>query len=265
MMTPPWAPNWLRTDNFPDWWNLTSLDNPNSVGRSQTATIIQLMLVRLSYPLSSRTPFYDSLDPPSLRQLYSLDHGDACNSYYFTTSNHAGTHVDAPRHFNASGRGICSYSPDELTFTRPAILPVVPPSDLLLRQADVEVATRVASDCDILFVQTGYGSIREKDPRTYVDRGPGFSREAAEFLMRRLPGLRAIAMDFVSVSSMLHEAEGAEAHRVFLGCAGYSDRSVLLVEDVMIPADLSPPRRVMIVPWLFEGLDSAPCTVLAEL
>lgn len=223
------------------------------------------MLLRLSYPLSSSTPFYESLDPPSLRQLYSLEGGDACNSYYLTTSNHAGTHVDAPRHFNASGRAICSYSPDELTFRRTTILPVVPPSDLLLRKVDMEGVTRVAPDCEMLFVQTGYGSIREKDPRTYVNRGPGFSREAAEFLMQTLPELRAVAMDFMSVSSMLHEVEGAEAHRVFLGCAGYSDRSVLLVEDVMIPADLSPPRRVMIVPWLFEGLDSAPCTVLAEL
>jgi arylformamidase len=226
---------------------------------------MQVMLVRLSYPLSSSTPFYDSLAPPSLNQLYSLERGDTCNSYYLTTSNHAGTHVDAPRHFNASGRAISSYSPDELTFTRPAIIPVVPPSGLLLRAADLDGAARVSPDCDFLFVRTGFGSLREKDPHAYVNRGPGFSREAAEFLMQSLPGLRAIAMDFVSASSMLHEDEGAEAHRVFLGCPGYSDRSVLLVEDVMIPADLSPPTRVLIVPWLFEGLDSAPCTVLAEL
>lgn len=226
---------------------------------------MQVMLVRLSYPLSSSTPFYDSLAPPSLRQLYSLERGDACNSYYLTTSNHAGTHVDAPRHFNASGRAITSYTPEELTFTRAAIIQVAPPSDLLLRPADLEGAARMSPDCDILFVRTGFGSPRENDPQTYVNRGPGFSREAAEFLMRTMPGLRAVAMDFMSASSMLHEAEGAEAHRVFLGCAGYSDRSVLLVEDVMIPADLSPPQRVMIVPWLFEGVDSAPCTVLAEL
>jgi len=50
----------------------------------------------------------------------------------------------------------------------------------------------------------------------------------------------------------------------FLGCPGYGDRAVLLVEDAMLPADLTPPSRIIIVPWRIEGLDSAPCTVLAE-
>jgi hypothetical protein len=58
--------------------------------------------------------------------------------------------------------------------------------------------------------------------------------------------------------------EGVEAHRVLLGCEGFSDRTVLLVEDARLPRELKPPSRVIVAPWMIEGLDSAPCTVLAE-
>jgi len=33
---------------------------------------------------------------PELKQIYNLGKGDICNSFYFTASNHTGTHVDAP-------------------------------------------------------------------------------------------------------------------------------------------------------------------------
>ena len=82
------------------------------------------MLIQLSYPLSEQTPFYSSLPKPELRQIYDLSKGDVCNSFYFTTSNHCGTHVDAPRHFSAGGRRIAEYSLSELLFSRPAVLDI---------------------------------------------------------------------------------------------------------------------------------------------
>ena len=66
-------------------------------------------------------------------------------------------------------------------------------------------------------------------------------------------------MDFISAAAVAHMEEGCEAHRVFLGCAGYGDRTVLLIEDARLPMDLPVPSRVILAPWLFEGLDSAPC------
>jgi arylformamidase len=223
------------------------------------------MLVRLSYPLSGGTPFYEGLRRPSIDPLYQLERGDACNSYYLTTSNHAGTHVDAPNHFNPGGRRISEYAPDELMFTKPAIVRVQTPDDGLIRPEYLQGLGGVRRDCDILLLHTGFGKYRESDPKTYVALGPGFSRGAASYIMETLPELRAVAMDFMSASSLRHEFEGAEAHRVFLGCDGYSRRSVLLIEDARVPDDLKIPTSVLVVPWLMEGLDSAPCTVLAEL
>jgi arylformamidase len=192
-----------------------------------------------------------------------LERGDVCNSSYFTACNHAGTHVDAPRHFNIRGRAIGEYSAQELDFHRPAILDVKLGEAHLMQPQDLPLAG-VDRECDILLLRTGSAAIRRESPKQYVERGPGFSRSSAEHLLDSLPKLRALAVDFISVSSTAHEAEGAEAHRVFLGCEGYGDRGILLIEDVRLEPSLAVPSRVIVAPWMLEGLDSAPCSVLAE-
>jgi hypothetical protein len=58
--------------------------------------------------------------------------------------------------------------------------------------------------------------------------------------------------------------EGCEAHRVFLGCGSYSSRPILLVEDIHFPETMPSLRKIFLIPWLFDGLDSAPCTLFAE-
>jgi len=224
---------------------------------------VEMTMLNLSYKLSENTPFYEGLAKPRIEQIYDLREGHACNSFYFTTSNHAGTHVDGPYHFNPTGRKIADYEPCELVFIRAAILDAPLAPSQLIRPEDLSGLDAIRPDCDILLLRSGFGS-RRGDAKTYVEQGPGFSAAAARTILERLPSLRAIAMDFVSAASMAHMDEGCEAHRVFLGCAGYSDRAVLLIEDARLPADLRVPSRIIVAPWLFEGLDSAPCSLLAE-
>ncbi len=226
-------------------------------------TRLEPMLLCLSYKLSAQTPFYDGLAKPSLEQLYDLSRGHACNSFYLRTSNHCGTHVDGPWHFNPAGRKIGDYDMQELVFTKPAIVDAPVGFGHLIQPADLGPVHSLPEDTDMLLLRTGFGTYRN-DAKTYVEEAPGFSRAAAEFVIARLPNLRALAVDFISLASLRHEHEGAEAHRVFLGCEGYSDRNVLLVEDVRMDSDLKKPDRIILAPWLMEGLDSAPCTVIAE-
>jgi arylformamidase len=223
------------------------------------------MLLNLAYPLSQKTPFYSGLAGPRVESLYTLAEGHDCNSYYLTTSNHAGTHVDAPRHFNAAGRRIAEYGLEELFFCTPALVDWQVEPGGLITASSVEAMRIEPADCDILLIRTGLGRLRNDDPEAYVARGPGFDRSGAQAILRRCPALRALGVDFMSISALEHQREGAEAHRVFLGCAGYSDREVLLVEDMFLSPELTAPGHVRIVPWLVEELDSAPCSVLAEV
>ncbi len=222
------------------------------------------MMIRLSYNLSEQTPFYRSLPKPKLNQLYDLAKGDTCNSFYLTTSNHAGTHVDAPRHFSPTGRAITDYEIAELIFDCPALVDVAARDRELIEERHLAaVASGVPESTDLLMIRTGFGRHRSDEQR-YMEDGPGFGPRGAEYLMARFPKLRALAMDFASVSASAHEEAGAEAHRVFLGCGAYAERPILLIEDARLPADLPPLRRVFVIPWMFDGLDSAPCTMFAE-
>ena len=205
------------------------------------------MRLVLSYPLSERTPFYRGLDKPSLHRLYDLSADDTCNSFYLKTSNHIGTDVDGPLHFNVRGRSITDYDVNELVLTRPAIADVRLEKSELIRPERLEALEDVRRDCDILLLRSGFGAHRH-DERTYVDEGPGFSANAARYVLGLLPELTALVTDFMSAAALKHQEEGCDAHRVFLGCPGYGDRAVLLVEDAMLPADLTPPLRIIIVP-----------------
>lgn len=222
------------------------------------------MIITLSHTLSEDVPFYPGVDKPKLTRLYDLEKGDLCNSFFLTTSNHAGTHVDGPYHFDPNGRKIADYQLEELMFTRPAVLDLPLGEGHLIHAADLRGVSSLPNDTDILLLRSGFSKFRVQDPAAYVERGPGFSREAAEYLTSALPDLRALVMDFVSAASSLYLEEGCDAHRVFLGCPGYGRRSVLLVEDACLPASLPPLRKVFVIPWFFKGLDSAPCTVFAE-
>ena len=221
------------------------------------------MLISFSHHLSETTPFYKALRAPRLERLYDLSKGDACNSFYLTTSNHAGTHVDGPNHFNPAGRQIAEYDLSELVFTRPDVVDIQLDADELILPEHLTKCNECRSDCDFLFVRSGFGKFRT-DAEKYIEHNPGFSAAAADFVMDRFKGLKAVAVDFASIAAMEHMEEGCEAHRVFLGCGQYHDRPVLLVEDIRIPDPLPHLHKIYLIPWLVDGLDSAPCTLFAE-
>lgn len=221
------------------------------------------MLISFSYHLSESTPFYKTLRAPRLERLYDLSKGDTCNSFYLTTNNHAGTHVDGPNHFNVNGRKITDYQLSELVFTRPAVVDIQVEPDTLIQPDHLANCDGSRKDCDFLFVRSGFGKFRS-DAEAYIEHNPGFSAAAAEYLMDRFTTLKALAIDFASVAAMAHMEEGCEAHRVFLGCGKYSGRPVLLVEDIRLPDPLPHFKKIYLIPWMFDGLDSAPCTLFAE-
>jgi arylformamidase len=224
---------------------------------------MRCMVIKLSHNLSESTPFFSGLPAPRLDRLYDLAKGDGCNSFYLTTSNHAGAHVDGPYHFNPNGRKISEYDLPELIFTKTAVIDIQVSPDELILPEHLDACSTCRNDCDLLIVRSGFGKYRA-DARMYVDHSPGFSAAAADFVMRQFPNLKALAVDFVSIAAMSHMQEGCDAHRVFLGCENYSSRPILLIEDVMLPTVLPVIEKVYLVPWFFDGLDSAPCVLFAE-
>ena len=88
--------------------------------------------------------------------------------------------------------------------------------------------------------------------------------ELALWLRQDFPAVRAIGMDWISVSSYESRELGRQAHRAFLNPDGEGS-PVLIIEDMNLSKNLKNLAEVLVVPILIETIDSAPCTVIGFL
>ena len=110
-----------------------------------------------------------------------------------------------------------------------------------------------------MLLRSGWSRIRDGD--TYCLSGPGIAPEVARTLREKLLNLRAIGMDWISVSSYADRESGRKTHRVFLDPDG-PNNPVLIIEDMDIPLELDRLKSVIVRPLRVEGIDSAPCTII---
>lgn len=187
-------------------------------------------IVDLSHPYNDQTLFWPTAQPFALQTVAD---GMTPGGYYyaanrFSTDEHGGTHVDAPRHF-AAGR----WTVDEIPLERllgPAVL--VDVSSQAARDADYQVSTTDLQEWErehgaipagsMLLVHTGYAA-RWPDAVRYLGtarRGPdavadlhfpGLHPDAARWLVaeRRL---NAIGIDTASID--FGQSTAFESHRV---------------------------------------------------
>src|SRR5262245_46730884 len=73
-----------------------------------------MKLIDVSVPLDSKLPTYPGNTPFQLEAVKRLTRGESSNLSSLHLSAHAGTHVDAPRHFFDSGPGAETLSLDML-------------------------------------------------------------------------------------------------------------------------------------------------------
>jgi len=217
------------------------------------------MWVLLSHKLSAATPCYDDGPRLEVTPVKQIVRGDSSNTYFLKLLNHLGTHVDAPNHFDPDGRKIHSYTAEELVFEKPLLIDIPKNSGEQIQEADLQPFENLLNKSDILLIRTGFQRFRDTDPMTYMMRGPCLSTEAAGYL-RNFSNLRVLGVDTISISSPLMREVGREAHRLLL-----RGRSFLIVEDMDLLGKPASYRRVFIAPLMVEEVDSAPCTVLAEV
>ena len=213
--------------------------------------------VWLSHALTTNTPAYGGAAGLSLRAEKSIARGDTCNALHMAFSNHLGSHVDAPRHFVADGKTVTDYAPETWMFRQPLLL------DLSADSADLVTVATIAAACsgadantDLVLLRTGMERLRDAD--AYWRDAPGFSAALAPWLHARFPGLAAIGIDALSISSLRYRDEGRLAHRAFLG------RGLRIFEDLALgalPASAAL-AYVIALPLRIAAADGAPCSVI---
>jgi len=215
----------------------------------------------LSYPLSPETPAYAGGQGFFTRPDKQMATGDSCNTQIWEMPNHIGTHVDVPRHFSEAGSTIDAYPADFWVFDHPWILDISPVAPEILITPEHLDLSKVSHETDILLLRTGFFRFRGQDE--YWRYSPGVSPDIADMLRQRLPSVRAIGFDLISVSSLAHREIGRKAHQAFLDHA----QPILLIEDMDLsfgnPDDFF--SKIIVAPLQVEGSDGSLCTVLGKM
>lgn len=218
----------------------------------------------LSYPINAATPIYGNAPELSIKPYKEISKGDTSNSYIISVHNHAGTHIDAPKHFVDNGKSISDYSLDELVFENPIIVDCLKDSATLITPDDIQNVSHLLQMSDCLLLHTGFGQFRAGEK--YRTHNPGIAPETILWIRREYPDIRCIGIDSISISSFQHRSEGREAHKAaFIEQKGLG-KPLLLIEDMKL--DISSDeicKTIIVFPWLIDRLDSAPCSIIASV
>jgi kynurenine formamidase len=220
--------------------------------------------VPLSYAIDPDGPGWPGNPTYSWEQVSSIADGEVANLGVLRLCDHFGSHLDAPNHFDDQGRKIADVPLDRFVYDRPRLVEIPKDDGELVTRQELEAHDAVVREADVLLIRSGWSRVRSDDPERYAERGPGVSPEACEYLIEQ-PGLKAIALDFISLASYHRlDPEGILAHQILCG-VGRDDRYVIIIEDIDLSRYPAGAQRVYAIPLFAVGADSSPCTVFAEV
>lgn len=203
----------------------------------------------VTLPLSPGLPVWAGDPAFEVEPVVRIAEGDVCNVSQLTMSSHAGTHVDAPRHFVEAGATV-----DEILPTRLIGPCVVVRFAGEVRRIEPEhlAAANVPVGTTRLLVRTANSDRwRTADGADLTD-GVALSPAAARWVVGH--GIEVIGIDGLSIEAADDAAN--ETHRTLLGAG------VLVIEGLDLSAVEPGPYGLICLPLRLEGGDGAPARVL---
>lgn len=204
-----------------------------------------MKLIDVSVPLDANVPTYPGNTPYSLEPIKRIARGDSSNVSTIHLSAHAGTHVDAPRHFFDGGPG-AEALPLEMLIGRARVIEVSTRKGIGAEELD---AAHLAEDARVLI----------KTPNSRLWGSPefhpdfvGVTESGAHYLVDH--GIKVVGVDYLSVEE--YKKPGAPAHHVLLG------GGVIVIEGLNL-RDVDPGVYEMFcLPLALVGSDGAPARVV---
>ena len=148
-------------------------------------------MIDISMPLQDTTPIWPGSPGVARSTHRSLEAGDEANVTILTMDVHAGTHIDAPRHFLRSGATVEEIGLEELN--GPAW--VADATGHAVIDADVLDGLRIPRDTSRLLLSTD-NSLRPRESAFREDY-VALSSDAAVWVVER--GLSLIGIDYLSI------------------------------------------------------------------
>ena len=185
------------------------------------------------------------------------------NTSFIDAFVHTGTHIDTAFHVSKEGSKLGDFTVDDFVFEHPLLIQLAKTDKEKITVSDLEPHVAALEQSDLLLIYTGFSQHRAPDPERYIMRQPGFSPEAAEFLVC-LPKMRCGGADIMGIEN-IPEGRKAEppfpAHRKFL----LTEKKFLILEDPNIEPLLGKRlKRAFIVPLLFPEAEAMMVTAFAE-
>ncbi len=215
----------------------------------------------LSYPMSVTAPRPPAIPAPRVTEFMSIADTGA-NVQFLQVYNHTGTHLDTAAHVLAGGTGLDAFQPRDLIYSRVLVLDMTgTPDDTVVTPALLS-GLNASPEVEALLVRFGVEHIRQNEPARFSAHCPGFSMEAAAFIHQKLPGLRMIGTDVPSIACINSLDDTMKAHNVFFEKASLP--KFIIIEEMKLDAPLGGLSRIVVSPWLVEGMNSGPCVIWAE-
>ncbi len=213
--------------------------------------------VFLSYFYDSSTPGYGGKTDFIIENTKCISHGDSCNQFKFSMSNHVGTHIDLPFHFCKNGKKLQDYSASEWMYKKIEVVDIeLDPNQLITSK----ILPLLNNETEALILKTQFGCFRKSEK--YWKENPGLTSELGNFLKSKYKNLKLIGFDFISATSFANKQEGRLAHYSFLG----SDNGcpILILEDMNLESlNQKKILKMNISPLLIRDADGVPVTISA--
>jgi arylformamidase len=202
-------------------------------------------LVDVTLRLSPDVPTYPGNPPFSITPVKRIATGGSSNVSALTLGTHAGTHVDAPRHFFDGRPGVDALPLDVLI--GPARVIHLPGRSNIsaerLRSADFSGVSR-------LLIRTGNSELWSSS--TFAADYAGVTEDGARLLVEA--GVSLVGVDYLSVEP--YKTPGAPAHHVLL------EHGIVIVEGLDLSRVEAGDYELMCLPLALVDADGAPARVV---
>jgi len=204
-----------------------------------------MKLIDVSVPLDANLPSYPGNTPFSLEAIKRTARGDSSNVSTLHLSAHAGTHVDAPRHFFDDAPGTEAL-PLEMLIGRTRVIEVMSRKGIA---AEDLAAIDLSEDVRVL-IKT-HNSRLWGSPEFHPEY-VGITESGAKHLIEH--GIKVVGVDYLSVEEF--KKPGAPAHHALLG------GGTIVIEGLNL-RDVEPGVYEMFcLPLRVVGGDGAPARVV---
>lgn len=197
----------------------------------------------ISLTLSAELPVFPGDPPVVLQQTASLENGDGANVSHISLSCHAGTHVDAQRHYNSHGISV-----DHLPLTL-----LVGPARVADLRGVREIGRRELERLHLHGVERLL--LRTDNSAAWDSAGNGeavavLTVDGARYLIER--NVRLVGIDGLSVERF----DRGDVHRELLG------HGVVVVESLNLEGVERGDYELICLPLKIKGCDGAPARAI---